>query len=145
MNPLIDLILAGNAYFTLESKVSGTRYTYRVYEAKKAKARRVQVYYVNLLMGRNNEPDYRYIGFIKDGQFHHGGMNGRVTVEAPSFRGFRWFWEQLKMDNRVELEKVQVWPSGRCCRCGRKLTVPQSISIQMGSECAGRVMWDGVR
>jgi len=28
---------------------------------------------------------------------------------------------------------------GRCCRCGRQLTVPSSIDAGIGPECAGKI------
>lgn len=135
-----DLILAGNAYFTLESKITGTRFTYRVYEGKKAKSRGVSIHYVNLLYGRDNENDYTYIGYIKDGQFFHGGRNSRVNEDAPSVRGFGWYWQQVKRDNKAALEKVELWGSNRCCRCGRRLTVPSSVALSLGPECVRHVI-----
>ena len=35
-------------------------------------------------------------------------------------------------------ETVQVWHEGRCGKCGRKLTVPESLTSGLGPECAGR-------
>lgn len=39
-----------------------------------------------------------------------------------------------------ECAKAYALKSGRCCRCGRKLTVPSSIEMGMGPECAGKEM-----
>ena len=34
---------------------------------------------------------------------------------------------------------VEVWHEGICGRCGRKLTVPESVERGLGPECAGLV------
>ena len=36
-------------------------------------------------------------------------------------------------------EGYEVRSSGTCMRCGRKLTVPESIDQMVGPECAGRL------
>jgi hypothetical protein len=34
---------------------------------------------------------------------------------------------------------VEFWHEGKCCRCGRKLTVPASIASGIGPECATKI------
>jgi hypothetical protein len=42
--------------------------------------------------------------------------------------------------DECELPKgLKVHHEGRCCRCGRKLTVPESIETGLGPECASRL------
>jgi hypothetical protein len=33
---------------------------------------------------------------------------------------------------------TEIWHEGRCGRCGRKLTVPDSIAIGIGPDCLTR-------
>ncbi len=54
---------------------------------------------------------------------------------APSTRAFRWFVENLLARGAVS-EKVEFWHEGKCARCGRKLTTPESIQRGLGPECA---------
>src|SRR6266567_7186430 len=51
-------ILAGNAYFTVRSKKTGTRFTFRVAIPKWARKEDKDVYYVSLLSGPDNEHNY---------------------------------------------------------------------------------------
>jgi hypothetical protein len=34
---------------------------------------------------------------------------------------------------------VVIWHEGRCGRCGRRLTVPESIESGYGPECIGKI------
>jgi hypothetical protein len=31
---------------------------------------------------------------------------------------------------------IEIWHEGTCCRCGKRLTVPASIELGMGADCA---------
>ncbi len=137
------LILAGNAYFTLRSKVTGVRYTYRVYMSKKARARGELIYYVNMLYGRDNNSDYKYIGGIySDAGFKHDARNSTLTKEAPSVIAFDWFWRRVIKDkNEKACELIEVWHAGRCMRCGKLLTDPISISAGMGPDCRNSMIY----
>lgn len=50
-------------------------------------------------------------------------------------KGFAWFWRFLS-SGRDFPETFQFWHEGRCARCGRRLTVPESIATGWGPECA---------
>lgn len=121
-------ILGGKAVFTVANPETGNRYTYRVRASKDGR-----VHFVSLLTGSDNESDYSYIGFIRDGAFFHGGAKSRAGRNAPGVVAFGWVWRK-----RANPAPAEVWHEGRCCRCGRKLTVPESIATGMGPECSGR-------
>jgi hypothetical protein len=70
---------------------------------------------------------------IKDGQFRLT-RSSRATLDAPSVKAFRFFFES----NRLHPELV-VRHEGKCGRCGRTLTVPESIDRGIGPECAGKI------
>jgi Family of unknown function (DUF6011) len=67
----------------------------------------------------------------------HGGQKSRVGREAPSAKAFDWAWRALTKGTMPA--NLEVWHEGRCGRCGRKLTVPESIARGIGPECAGRM------
>jgi hypothetical protein len=50
---------------------------------------------------------------------------------------FAWFWDRLRNGNLPE--QVEVHHEGRCGRCGRALTVPESIESGFGPECINHV------
>lgn len=135
----LAFITAGNAYFTLRSKKTGTRYTYRVGKPKKSREKNEDFWYVSLLNGPDNEHNYTYAANMKSTS---SGLNvwhtekTRVTPDAPSMIAFNWMLRTLQQN--VLHPSLEVWHEGRCGRCGRKLTVPESIAAGIGPECAGR-------
>jgi hypothetical protein len=148
--PLTDeyvghFMLGGNATFTVTSKKTGTRFTYRV-EANKERTR----YFVSLLTGSDNESDYAYLGTIfaakplKDCQgprdavsrYYHG-KKSRISESASGARAFAWFANRVLRN--LPVEEAEVHHCGRCGRCGRKLTVPESIETGFGPECLEKI------
>lgn len=128
-----DFLLAGNARFTLVSKRTGIRFTYRIRKPEEARP----VHFVQVLTGSDNEASYTYLGTIFDGRRYAHGVRSKIRWEVPSARAFHWFWNLLNV-NRLP-DSLEVWHEGRCGRCGRALTVPTSIEAGIGPECAGHV------
>jgi hypothetical protein len=121
--------LAGNAVFTLQSLKTGTRFTFKVKMAEDNDS----LHFVSCLVGPDNCQDYRYFGFIRRGIFHHGGSKAKIGNDAPSVKAFRWFWEHSSTGKPTP--QLEVSHEGRCGRCGRALTVPESIRSGFGSDC----------
>lgn len=120
-------VLAGNARFTIQNVETGNRFTYRVRASDDG-----EEYFVSVLTGADNEGDYSYLGIVRDGQFRRTKAS-RISEDAPSARAFSWFWR-----NRFALpQQCEVHHEGRCGRCGRALTVPESIATGLGPVCAG--------
>jgi hypothetical protein len=130
--------LAGNAYFTLVSKRTGARFTYRV-SAHKADP---TIWFVSVLTGPENSRDYTFLGTIFRQNWGHPhryihGRKSSIGADAPSARAFAWAWERVaKGEVPAELEVLH---EGRCGKCGRRLTVPESIASGVGPECAARL------
>jgi hypothetical protein len=126
-------LTAGNATVTLVSKVTEARFTYRVRTSEDGRMR-----FVQLLTGNNNEGDFKYLGHIKIGQeIYYHGRKSKIAFTAPSAKAFDWAWRALAQ-NKIPAQ-LEIWHEGRCGRCGRKLTVPESIATGFGPECAGRI------
>jgi hypothetical protein len=126
-------IVAGRATVTVVSKATGTRFTYKV-SAPRSEGPDAKVRFVGVLSGPDNTSDYRYLGYLrKQGggwQYCHGGRKARITEVAPSAKAFEWFWRH------ADSPKVEVLHAGRCGRCNRQLTVPESIETGLGPVCA---------
>jgi hypothetical protein len=121
-----DFILAGNAYFTIRSEVTGNRFTYRVKKADDS-----EIWFVSVLSGPNNTSDYIYLGLINKDLDFMRTKGSKISVDAPSFKAFKWFWGKI-----WDLpSSVSVFHEGRCGRCGRMLTVPESVESGFGPEC----------
>jgi hypothetical protein len=133
---VMDFILAGNAYFTIVSKVSGKRYTYRVSQPKGK-----DIHFVSYLTGPENTSDYTYLGIIRNFEFRTTAKSAGQLADgfppAVAF-AFLWKWVQPSQKKADMPSTMEFWHEGRCGRCGRKLTVPESIEAGIGPECASR-------
>lgn len=127
----LEFMFGGRARFTLVSKATQKRYTYRV-----LKARDKEMWFVGALVGSNNETDYQYIGFISEGR-HKMVAGKRGNPAHPAYVGLDWTIQQLNAGNMPQA--LEFWHEGRCARCARALTDPVSIARGFGPECAGKV------
>jgi hypothetical protein len=131
-----NFVLAGNATFTIVSTKTSTRYTYKVRRSKEEEGKPV-VYFVSLLNGPDNQNDYCYMGIITATGFRFTAKS-TVRPEAPSAKAFVWFFDAVLAGARMPAT-LEVWHEGKCGRCGRALTVPESIARGIGPECADKM------
>lgn len=140
VNPADMLVfaLAGRAHFTLESR-SGMRFTYKVTAAADNKDKTDEtrkVWFVGVLTGTDNTSDYTYLGTIRVGQGYLPGRKSTIDPSAASAAAFAWFWAKVTSPKHWEaLKQMNFYHEGYCCRCGRMLTVPESIDRGIGPEC----------
>lgn len=128
-------ILAGKAIFTLRSTKTGTRYTYKVCKAE-AKPGWPDTWFVKYLAGSDNDADYMYLGMIRNGQFTLTAKS-RVREDSLIYKAFAWTFGRMMAGQ--DTSAVEVWHASRCGRCGRTLTVPESIATGLGPECAAKM------
>lgn len=129
----VKFITAGRAVVTFRSVSTDARFTYRISAPKDGGAIR----FVSLLCGSDNDRDYRYVGFVRGGRFVHGGQKSFATADAPSVKAFAWAFHHMSRGTMPEA--LEVFHEGRCGRCGRTLTVPESIESGFGPECINHV------
>lgn len=96
-------------------------------DAKFAPGKRI----VSVLSGKDNEHDYTGIGFVStDGHgTHRLSLWKKANVTPETLAAV----QVLLADPRSALE------AGRCYRCSRLLTTPESLSAGVGPECARKV------
>ena len=134
---MIDMawLRAGNAVFTVSSPKGG-RYTYKV--RKKVSAAYGVTWFVLLLTGPENTSGYTYMGVLDT----HGGLRltraSKYNRETVPVKVFEWALAVIQGTKPLPPEYA-IQHAGRCCRCGRMLTVPESIESGIGPECAGKV------
>ena len=126
----LTFINGTNATFTIVSPLTQVRFTYKVRESKDGKVK-----FVSLLNGPSNEHNYVYMGLLKNNRIVFS-KGSKVSPDATSAKALRWALRQLDA-GRMSFE---FWHEGRCCMCGRKLTVPSSIETGIGPICAERGM-----
>lgn len=126
----LQFIVGGNALFTIQSRTDEKRFTYKVFFDKDNKEKLI----VCFMNGPDNTRNYRKIGEIT------------VTSGMPSYRATSIHTESmdcsvvfdavfLNLAIGLDMPTIEVWHSGRCARCGRILTVPESIENGIGPEC----------
>jgi Family of unknown function (DUF6011) len=132
--------LAGNAIITLQSLRSGTHFTYKVVAPNADKQEKrgyapEQVWFVKLLTGGcADSGEWSYLGMIKPGQGFFLTRASSARPEAPSVKAFRFFFESQELHTELVVRH-----EGHCGRCGRTLTVPESIERGIGPECAEKM------
>jgi len=122
------------AIYTIESRKTGTRYTYRVTAPRDMRGQhQPAILWVSLLTGPNNDVDYTYIGLLSYVDrvtgygYRHGG--DRIGPNAPGVQAIRW-----ALRNRHHT-RLAWYSDGRCSRCRRTLTTPESVTYGIGPTC----------
>jgi len=150
-----EFLTAGNATFTVElpaafieanataktPEIYHPHYTYKI-ERTEFKRDAKTFWFIYSLTGPDNTADYTYLGKVNP-------ETGEVSLTAKS--AFPATATRVKVAQRVVLAifagngaKVEaagwkVHHEGRCGRCARVLTVPDSIESGIGPECAKKM------
>ncbi len=121
-------MLAGKATFTIRSQATQNRFTFKVKKVQDA----TDLFFVSLMTGSDNESHYSYMGVIRNGRFARTAKS-KISESEVSYKAFSWFWQNM-LDNQMPTT-VECWHEGKCGKCNRKLTVPESIERGIGPEC----------
>ena len=132
-----EFVTAGKAIFTVSNGDKGNWYTYKVTH-KPANGQYKESWFVSILSGPDNNSNYTYMGMLDV-------LTGDVrltrkstfTDESQPVRVIRWALNNL-WTGKAFPAGYDVQHEGRCGRCGRRLTTPQSLEAGIGPECAGR-------
>lgn len=129
-------IYAGNALFTIVSRKTDTRFTFKV-AAARGERDKSTVRFVKVLNGLDNTSSYLYLGYVKTNQPGVMFAGNKGHPGAESFKALAWSINKIvagKMPDGLEF-----YHSGKCGCCGRTLTVPESIKSGLGPICAGKL------
>lgn len=132
-----QFIFAGNAYFTVRNSKTGNRFTFRVGKPKIQRIDKQEAHFVSVLTGPQNTDDYSFLGTIFNQSFYKYSIKSRVDEKAQSQKVWAWFFKNL-VDGTLP-DFIEVWHEGYCGRCGKLLTVPESIEAGFGPDCLGRI------
>lgn len=138
---VLTFMLGGKALFTIKNSQTGNRFTYKVMVPKDKKPETSTIFFVKLLTGADNENSYKYIGHCtwtgSIWKFTHG-KKSKISADAPGVVAFDYVFNKIVVAGKSLVGKsneLEVWHEGKCCRCGRTLTVPESIENGIGPEC----------
>lgn len=132
----------GKAIVTVVSKRTKQRFTYKFTRPKQSTRPGQPPTFVSVLSGPDNTTAYSYVGTMFPSksdplEIVHTAKS-RISKDAPSAKAAQWFVRALAAGSDV-LEQCEVWHEGRCGRCGRTLTVPESIESGFGPECITKI------
>ncbi len=127
-----QFLTAGKATLTVLSKKTGSHLTFKVSKGKAEGS----PHFVSVMTGSDNETSFTFLGSIFNGADYRHGFRSTISKEAPSAQAFEWLWKNI---DAIPEEKAELLPATNCCRCGRKLTHPASVTDGIGPECAGKL------
>lgn len=134
-----EYVLAGRSTFTIVSRRSGERRTFQLTKAEPKPGadpmRSSPGYFARLLTGPDNTGDYRYLAFAYRTNGAWALKANKDGFGADAIKVLAWLLRQLETPSTL-LEQAEVWHTGKCGRCARKLTVPESVASGIGPTCA---------
>ena len=130
-NDIKTYVLGGKSNFTVESTKVDKRFTFLVTKDKNNNSR----YMCGVMCGSDNTKDYRFLGW-----FYKDEMELRTSTALTDIR-YKFLKEFLQLVHSNNIPPAcKFYPSGKCARCGRKLTTPESIERGFGPGCYEEVV-----
>lgn len=146
INVTPNFVLAGNAVFTV-SNGAGRHFTYKVYRREPDDKHPQPAYFIKVL---TSPDDYTYLGLLTRPHWVDG--RAPMGIKLTSMSKFKEGAECLKVarwalraiwqvaEGRYRLPAgYTIQHVGKCGRCGRALTTPESLDTGFGEECASIV------
>jgi len=137
----LQFILAGKAQFTVTNISTQNRYTYKVNRCDTNN----NLYFVSVLYNYkstnkeySDEQQFKYIGTIRKDtnteqiQFIYGNKS-ILKQDSIQVKGFTYIIKHLITKDLPDVYFIT--HTGKCGRCGRRLTDEKSILTGLGSEC----------
>lgn len=141
-----EFITAGRATFTVVvgeqcPKDAKDHYTYRIVK-KVGHLFGKEVWFASLMTGSDNERSYSYIGLFcpHSGTVTLRGKTRFVGTETPVLI-LQKVLARIWAGQGQQITAAAGWDvkhCGRCGKCARKLTHPESIDSGIGPECSGK-------
>ncbi|RQW76718.1 MAG: hypothetical protein EHM14_15940 [Methanothrix sp.] len=130
---MIDMgfVMAGHAIFTVGND-KGNHYTFRVSCPKN----NPDLHFIGLLTGPDNGADYTYMGILLPDGAVRLTKASKYTGDSTPVRVASWACKVI-LGKAALPAGYSIQHAGRCGRCGRLLTTPESIERGIGPEC-----WD---
>jgi hypothetical protein len=119
-----------NGIITMKSLKTGEHRTFEIKTQKPDAKFMPGVRLLSILQGPDNTSDYRSIGFVN--------TVGQVILWRKHREELFYLWiaAALEVPERY-LDKVEFSFEGRCRRCNRLLTTPESVASGIGPVCEG--------
>jgi hypothetical protein len=128
INDSLSFLLGNNSIFTVVSKKSSKRYTFKVRKGKGKNA----PHFVSFLNGNDNTINYTFLGTIFDEKTYRYSRKSSVSLNSNVNKTFNWLFVTLINNKKDNFSKIEFYHEGNCGRCNRKLTTPESIKTGIG-------------
>lgn len=137
---VLRFALAGEATLTLRSLRTKRWYTFNIWQSEDRDGKPKDRWFVKVLADSDK---YIYVGMINQRREFTLTRASKFSEEAGSVRAFRFFWSHLQAGSIAP--DLEVRHHNRCGRCGRELTVPESIERGIGPDCWEKMGGGAVR
>lgn len=130
-NTILEFLLGGKCECVILNKKSGNKFNFRLSLAKDSKS----MYFIYTTI---NGVSNAYAGFVRveNGAYvYKQGTKGLMSEDDMPIKALMYV---LKHHDKLHSD-VEVLHVGKCARCGRKLTNPDSIHSGLGPECVKKV------
>lgn len=125
----------GKAIFTVYND-KGDHYTYKITRKEDIRVPSKWIHFVYLLTGTDNNKAYTYMGIYKPRDIDvWPTTKSNYTRESKPLKVLIWALHRVNFKQKCP-EGYGIIHKGKCARCGRKLTTPDSIKAGVGPECA---------
>jgi len=120
----VSYILGGKSFVTFQNPLTENRFTYKV-----AKHKVDDIYFVHVL---TNPEVYMFLGTIRNYGFRYSNKS-KINRDAKSVIVFDYVFHHLIMETLNST--IEIFHDGRCSKCGRQLTDPESVEYGLGPYC----------
>ncbi len=131
----------GGAIMTLKRASTGARITYRITKCKPKDGQEAgqAPWLVEVLTGSSITTDYTTLGYLwkQDGLGCTRYVRPQwspIGEDAPSAKAMKWLRDRVEYGRELPAD-VEVWSDGRCSKCRKLLSVPESVAAGMGPDC----------
>lgn len=124
---------------TFKSQKTGVHFTYEIKPLSK-KDGMPPAYFVHVLTGPDNKNDYSYLGMIinrPNGATFNLTKASKFDNSSPCVTAMRWVMDYLPFGEIPPM--TEIFHEGRCGKCGKILTTPESCTMGLGPICASRM------
>lgn len=138
-----NFFTGGKAVFTVDNGRVGNehrRYTFKIVKKELPRGEgRQQMYFAYILTGPDNMGDYTYLGVVDPFKLTcRPSRKSKFERGSEPFVAINWAMRMVAEGRQAPGDSLIIH-EGRCARCGRRLTVPESVKSGFGPECASRL------
>jgi hypothetical protein len=132
-----EFLTSGTAIFTV-SNPEGAHYTYRISAPDEQRDPANPTYFLSYMYGPDNTSDYTYMAMMNGGGAVFLTKASKVKAGEKIFEVAKWAI-RVVWNGKAAPEGYKIQHIGKCGRCGRPLTTPESLETGIGPICSGKM------